>query len=171
MCDTISTVKASIIFGGLSLVSGTTFAYICLGLACASLATYTAQHQALSKKLARLEDAIKVAEGLLKRAKSECARGQVDLLDAENRLLQAKVLASEIQTQILDAGGVTLLFESTVELDRGLSARVAVCCESLKKYLQGTRGIRRSISRCRKEVEKTHTSMLVSIFAAKINNF
>ncbi|KAJ7130176.1 hypothetical protein C8R44DRAFT_872014 [Mycena epipterygia] len=160
MCDTVSTVKASIIFGVLSLVSGTTFGYICLGLACASLALYAAQHQMPSKKLARLEDETKVADGLLKRAKSEFARDHVDLLDAESRLLQAKLLASEIQTQMLEAGGLALFFESSVVLDPGLLARVAACYESLKKYLQGARGIRRSISKCRKEVEKTHTSTL-----------
>ncbi|KAJ7120926.1 hypothetical protein C8R44DRAFT_853276 [Mycena epipterygia] len=113
-----------------------------------------------SKKLARLEDAIKVADGLLKRAKSECARDHVDLLDAESRLLQAKLSASEIQSQMFEAGGVTLLFESNIMFDRSLWDSIAACCESLKNYLQGTRGIMRSISKCSKEIEKTHTSTL-----------
>ncbi|KAJ7099711.1 hypothetical protein C8R44DRAFT_888403 [Mycena epipterygia] len=161
MCDTFSTVKTTVIFSALSsLMSGTTLGYICLGLACASLAMYAVHHQMPSEKLARLEDAIKVVEGVLKRAKSECAMGQVDLLDAESHFLQANLLASEIQTQMLEAGGVTLLFKSNVVLDRSLSARVAACCESLKKYLQGARGITRSIRKCRKEVEETHTSTL-----------
>ncbi|KAJ7123719.1 hypothetical protein C8R44DRAFT_151905 [Mycena epipterygia] len=160
MCDTIPTLQTSIAAGTQSLVSGTTFGYICLAVGSASPAIYAAHHYRPSKKLARLEDAIKVTEGILKRAKEDCARDHVDLLDVEDRLLQAKVSASDIQSQMLEAGGVPSLFESNVVLDRSLSARIAGCYGSWKKYLQTIRGITKSISKCRKEVEKIHTSTL-----------
>ncbi|KAJ7123728.1 hypothetical protein C8R44DRAFT_735359 [Mycena epipterygia] len=163
MCDTIPTLQTSIVAGTQSLVSGSTFGYMCLGLACASPAIYVVYHQLPSKKLARLEDSIKVAEGILKRAKEDCARDHVDLLDLENRLLQLKFSVSEIRSQMLDEPGVPSLFESNVVLDRGLSVRIAGCYGSLKKYLQTIRGITKSISKCRKEVEKIHTSTLCII--------
>ncbi|KAJ7140804.1 hypothetical protein C8R44DRAFT_726521 [Mycena epipterygia] len=160
MCDTLQT-PGPILAETQSLVSGTTFGYyICLAFACASPAIYAAHHQVPSKKLARLEDEIQVAEGILKGAKEDCApRHHADLLDIEGRLLQAKLSASEIQSQMLEAGGVTLL-ESNAVLDRSLSARIAACYGSLKKYLQNTRGMMKSISKCRKEVEKIRTSTL-----------
>ncbi|KAJ7123733.1 hypothetical protein C8R44DRAFT_980978 [Mycena epipterygia] len=160
MCDAISTLHSSIIFSALSLVSGNMFGYICLGLACASLAIYVACYHLPSKKLARLEDGIKVAEGFLKRAKSDCARDHVELLDVESRLLQAKFSASKIQSQMLDAGEVSPLFEANAMIDNGLSTRIATCYRSLKKYFQNIRGITMSITKCRKEVENIHISTL-----------
>ncbi|KAJ7140801.1 hypothetical protein C8R44DRAFT_931028 [Mycena epipterygia] len=163
MCDTVPTLQTPgpIISETQYLVSGTTFGYyICLAFACASPAIYAAHHQIPSKKLARLEDAIKVAEGILKGAKEDCApRHHAELLDLEGRLLQAEFSASEIQSQMLKAGGVTLL-ESNAVLDRSLSARIAACYGSLKKYLQNTRGMMKSINKCKKEVEEIRTSTL-----------
>ncbi|KAJ7123722.1 hypothetical protein C8R44DRAFT_784258 [Mycena epipterygia] len=158
MCDTIPTLQTSIAAGTQSLVSGTTFGYICLAVGSASPAIYAAHHYRPSKKLARLEDAIKVAEGILKHAKEDCARDHVDLLDVENRLLQLKFSVSEIRSQMLDEPGVLLLFESNVAL--GFSARMVAWYGSLKKYLQTIRGITKNISKCRKEVEKIRTSTL-----------
>ncbi|KAJ7123721.1 hypothetical protein C8R44DRAFT_980971 [Mycena epipterygia] len=159
MCDIIPTLKTSFV-PAQSLVSGTTFGYICLGLGCASPAIYAAYHHLPSRKLARLEDAIKVAEGILKRAKEDCARDQVELLDIESRLLQAKFSASEIQSRMFEAGGLSPLVESNAVIVRDLSARIAARYVSLKKYLQNARGITKSISKCRKEVEDIHTSTL-----------
>ncbi|KAJ7123718.1 hypothetical protein C8R44DRAFT_852528 [Mycena epipterygia] len=170
MCDTIPTLQTSVVAGTQFLVSGTTFGYMCLAVGSSAAAIYAAHHYRPSKKLARLEDTIKVAEGILKHAKEDCVRDHVDLLDVEDRLLQwvalysrVKVSASEIQSQMLEAGGVPSLFESNVVLDRGLSVRIAGCYGSLKKYLQTIRGITKSISKCRKEVEKIHTSTLCII--------
>ncbi|KAJ7123730.1 hypothetical protein C8R44DRAFT_918011 [Mycena epipterygia] len=163
MCDTIPIPQTSIAAGTQSLVSGTTFGYICLAVGGASGAIYAAHHYLPSKKLVRLEDAIKVTEETLKRAKEDCARDHVDLLDVERRFLQATVSASEIQSQVLDAGKLSSFFEWNVAPNRGLSAgsaRIAGCYRSLKKYLQTVRGIKKSISKCSKEVEKIQTAML-----------
>ncbi|KAJ7123725.1 hypothetical protein C8R44DRAFT_735356 [Mycena epipterygia] len=163
MCNTIPTPQTSIVAGTQSLVSGTTFGYICLALACASLALYVARYYLPSKKLARLEDTIKVAEGDLKRAKEDCARDHVDLLDVERRFLQATVSVSEIQSQVLDAGKLSSFFEWNVTPDGGLSAgsaRIVGCYRFVKKYLQTVRGITKSISKCSKEIEMIQTAML-----------
>ncbi|KAJ7123713.1 hypothetical protein C8R44DRAFT_875877 [Mycena epipterygia] len=159
MCDVVPPMQTSIV-AAQSLVSGTTFGYICVGLGCVSPAIYAAYHHLPSKKLARLEDAIKVAEGILKRAKEECARDQVELLDVESRLLQAELAASEIQSRMFNAGGLSPLVESNAVIVRDLSARIAACYVFLKKYLQDARGITKSISKCRKEVEDIYTSTL-----------
>ncbi|KAJ7123732.1 hypothetical protein C8R44DRAFT_152032 [Mycena epipterygia] len=166
MYDTVPPIQTSIV-AAQSLVSGTTFGYICLGLGCVSPVIYAAYHHLPSKKLARLEDAIKAAEELLKRAKADCARDRLELMDVESRLLQAKWLASEIQSQMLEAGGLSTLFESNAVIARDLSARISACYGSLKKYLQGVRGITKSIGKCRKEVERIHTATLVIIQAER----
>ncbi|KAJ7123659.1 hypothetical protein C8R44DRAFT_735299 [Mycena epipterygia] len=160
MHNTASTLHSSIIFGALSLASGTTFGYICLGLGCASLAIYVVHYHLPSEKFARLEDGIKVVEGSLKRAKEDCTRDHVDLLDIESDLLQASLSASEIRSQMLEVGRVFPLSEFNVVIDRGVVGRLAAYCGALKKYLQDVRGITKHIWKCEKEVEKIKTATL-----------
>ncbi|KAJ6578699.1 hypothetical protein DFH09DRAFT_1148107, partial [Mycena vulgaris] len=130
--------------------------YIGLGLATALLLIYAAHQQSPSQRLDRLEDSIKVTEEILEGAKMNCARDQVEVMRSGNRLRQyvhprsrspeyntdfrAKILASKIQTRMLEAEDTTW-----------------------EKYLQAIRGILQSIDKCRVEVKEIRTSTLVSL--------
>ncbi|KAJ7123717.1 hypothetical protein C8R44DRAFT_735349 [Mycena epipterygia] len=61
---------------------------------------------------------------------------------------------------MFEAGGLSPLVEANAVIVHDLSARIAARYVSLKKYLQNARGITKSISKCRKEVEDIHTSTL-----------
>ncbi|KAJ7704011.1 hypothetical protein B0H17DRAFT_1175727 [Mycena rosella] len=135
MCD--STLKTSLILGALSLVPGSTFGYLGLGLASASLTVYVAHHYSPSQRLVRLEGAIKATEEMLERARLNCTRDQVELIEEGRRLLQANLSASKIQTQILEGRG--------------------------KEYFNNFRGIMQNIDKCGQEVKAIQTSTLLTI--------
>jgi hypothetical protein len=86
MCDSISTLQTSFLFAALSLVPNNIFRYLTLGLIVASLAIYAVHQASPTKRLARLEDAIKETKGILERAMLDCARDLVDLMDRMDRL-------------------------------------------------------------------------------------
>ncbi|KAJ7704029.1 hypothetical protein B0H17DRAFT_1193950 [Mycena rosella] len=138
MCD--STLKTSLILGALSLVPGNTFGYLGFGLASASLTVYAAHHYSPSQRLMRLEGAIKATEEMLEHARLDCTRDQVELIEEGPHLLQAKLSASKIQTQILEGRG--------------------------KEYFKNVREILQNIDKCRQEVKAIQTSTLVSTFAS-----
>ncbi|KAJ7366179.1 hypothetical protein DFH08DRAFT_797181 [Mycena albidolilacea] len=80
-----------------------------------ALVIYTVNRQRPSHKLARVECAIEVCEETLKYAKSNCARNHLELTDATRRLLEAKLSASKIETQLLETqcynmGGIGGIF-------------------------------------------------------------
>ncbi|KAJ6578701.1 hypothetical protein DFH09DRAFT_1310679 [Mycena vulgaris] len=118
--------------------------YIGLGLATASLLIYAAHYQSPSQTFDRLENSIKVTEEILEGAKMDCARDQVELMRRENRLRQAKILASKIQSRMLEAEDTTW-----------------------EEYFQAIRGIMQSIDKCRREVKEIQTSTLLTIEAER----
>ncbi|KAF7356279.1 hypothetical protein MVEN_00959700 [Mycena venus] len=143
MCDTIST---SIIFGALSLVPENR--YIVLTLGSATLIIYAANRQRPSHKLSRIEDAIQVAEETLERAKADCARKHMELVDGARRLLKAKLSASIIQAQLLEPRSITTRKEFV-------------------EYLRKVKGIMQSINQCAKDVKEIQTSTLLTIEAER----
>ncbi|KAJ7457101.1 hypothetical protein FB451DRAFT_1275930 [Mycena latifolia] len=144
MCDTISTLQASVMMSTLSLVAGNTSRYIGLGLASASLGVYAAHHQSPSQKLARLEDALMATEEILEHAKLDCARNRVELMESETQLLQAKLAVSKIQSQMLEARDTTW-----------------------NEYFQNIIGIWKSIKKCEKDIKQIQTSTLLTIEAER----
>ncbi|KAJ7704007.1 hypothetical protein B0H17DRAFT_1326725 [Mycena rosella] len=101
MSNAISTLQTSLILGALSLVPGNTSPYITLGLASVLLAVYAVHHYGPTQRRARLEDAIMATETILEGAKLDCAKDHMTLVERGRRLLEAKLLASNIQTKIL----------------------------------------------------------------------
>ncbi|KAJ7876446.1 hypothetical protein B0H14DRAFT_3130398 [Mycena olivaceomarginata] len=148
MCDAAST--ASIIFGALSLLPGNR--YILGALVSAGLIIYIANHQRLSHKLGRIERAIEACEETLKHAKSNCARNHVELMDRTRRLLEAKLSASKIQTQLLETRSVTTW-------------------EELVEYLQNLRDNVQNINQCAKDVKEIRRSTLLTIEAERQREF
>ncbi|KAJ7757298.1 hypothetical protein B0H14DRAFT_3598949 [Mycena olivaceomarginata] len=128
--------------GALSLLPGSR--YITLGLLSAALVIYTINRQRPSHKLARVECAIEVCEETLKYAKSNCVRNHLELTDATRRLLEAKLSASKIETQLLETHNVTTW-------------------EELVEYLQNLHEMVQNINQCAKDVKEIQRSTLVSI--------
>ncbi|KAJ7792096.1 hypothetical protein B0H14DRAFT_178842 [Mycena olivaceomarginata] len=147
MCDAVST---SIIFGALSLLPGNR--YIPLGLLPAALIVYTVNRQRPSHKLARVERAIEACEETLKHAKSNCARNHVELTDRMRRLLEVKLSASKIQSQLLETHNVATW-------------------EELVEYLLNQREIIQKINQCAKDVKEIQTSTLLTIEAERQREF
>ncbi|KAJ6578709.1 hypothetical protein DFH09DRAFT_1361099 [Mycena vulgaris] len=139
MPDTISKLQI-FVFTAISLASVTTQRYIGLGLATTSLILFAAHHQSPSHRLDRLENSIEVTEEILERAQIDCTRDQVELMRRGNRLRQAKILASKIQTRMLEAEDTTW-----------------------EEYFKAIRGIMQSIDKCRREVKEIRTSTLLTI--------
>ncbi|KAJ7876441.1 hypothetical protein B0H14DRAFT_3130395 [Mycena olivaceomarginata] len=148
MCDAAST--ASIIFGALSLLPGNR--YILGALVSAGLIIYTANRQRPSHKLGRVERAIEACEETLKHAKSNCARNHVELTDGMRRLLEAKLSASKIQTQLLETHSITTW-------------------EELVEYLQNLHYIVKNINQCAKNVKEIQRSTLLTIEAERQREF
>ncbi|KAJ7872228.1 hypothetical protein B0H13DRAFT_2669469 [Mycena leptocephala] len=121
MCGTIS---ISIILGALALVPSITSRY------------------APAQKFAKLEDAIKALEEILERAKaaSNYTWNHMEMIDAGCRLLQAKLSASTIQSQLLEMHSATW-----------------------KTYFKSIRAILQIINQCVKEVKEIQTAMLLII--------
>ncbi|KAJ7896919.1 hypothetical protein B0H13DRAFT_2338018 [Mycena leptocephala] len=138
MCDAVST---SIILGTLALVPGTISRYVCLALASASV-FLAARHQSSAQRFTKLEDAIKDLEDILERAKtaSSYARNHLEVIDVGCRLLQVKLSASKIQSDLLDMRNATW-----------------------KAYFKSIRAILRTIDQCAKEAKEIQTAMLLII--------
>ncbi|KAJ7896924.1 hypothetical protein B0H13DRAFT_2275916 [Mycena leptocephala] len=139
MCDTVST---SIIFGVLALVPGTASRYVCLALPCMSFMFYASRQWGTAQKFTKLEDAIEALEEILERAKaaSSYARNHMEVVDAGCRLLQVKLSASQIQSQLL-----------------------AMRSATWKTYFKNIRAILQTIDQCTKEVKEIQTAMLLII--------
>ncbi|KAF8218206.1 hypothetical protein K438DRAFT_1747418 [Mycena galopus ATCC 62051] len=147
LCDDgMGDISTLLILWALSLVPGNTFRSIILGLGAASaVVIYAATHQSPSHQLRRVEDAIKVAEEIVKCAKANCLRDQVELMDSARRLLDAKLSVSKIQTRLLEMRGIG----------------------TWEEYLQNLRGILQNITECAKKVKKIQTSTLLTIEAER----
>ncbi|KAJ7704048.1 hypothetical protein B0H17DRAFT_1127084 [Mycena rosella] len=144
MGNAISTLQTSLIFGTLSLMPGNTSRYITLGLAFASLAIYAAHHYGPTQRLARLEDVITATEEIMEGAKLDCARDHMTLVERERRLLETKLAASKIQTQILEARDKTW-----------------------EEYFQAIKEIMEKITECTKDVKGIQTATLLTIEAER----
>ncbi|KAJ7757305.1 hypothetical protein B0H14DRAFT_3511936 [Mycena olivaceomarginata] len=126
--------------------------YITLGLLSAALVIYTVNRQRPSHKLSRVECAIEVCEETLKYATSNCARNHLELTDTTRRLLEAKLSASKIETQLLETHSVTTW-------------------EGLVEYLQNLRDIVQNINQCAKDVKGIQRSILLTIEAERQRQF
>ncbi|KAJ7704031.1 hypothetical protein B0H17DRAFT_1127055 [Mycena rosella] len=140
----MSALQTSVLSGALAMVPGNTSRYITLGLASASLTLYAAHHYGPSQRLLRLEDTITVTEEILEGAKLGCARDHMTLMERWRRLLKAKLAASKIQTQILEARDKTW-----------------------EEYFQAIKEIMDKITECAKDVKGIHTSTLLTIEAER----
>ncbi|KAJ7858602.1 hypothetical protein B0H14DRAFT_650369 [Mycena olivaceomarginata] len=138
-------IPTSIIFSGLALVAGNAFPYILLGLGAGLFTIYAAKRQTPLYKLGRVEDTIIVTEKIQQHAKANGARDQVKWLEYRQRLLDAKLSASKIQTRLLEARSIKTWEEYL---------------EKVKKNLQ-------NIDECTKEVKDIQTSILLTIEAER----
>ncbi|KAJ7161119.1 hypothetical protein C8R46DRAFT_1038275 [Mycena filopes] len=135
----------TVMFAVLALIPGTASHYIYLGVAgCASLVLYAVARQTPGSQFALLEAGIAATEHILEVAKCNCARDHVELLASEGRLLQVKLSASNIQSQMLEARG-----------------------ESWKMYFQRARGTLRTVKRCAATLKEIQTSLLLTIEAER----
>ncbi|KAJ7474846.1 hypothetical protein FB451DRAFT_1246801 [Mycena latifolia] len=143
MCDNITyTLQSSIFIWALSLIPSSIFFYVIPALVCTSLVIYAAHRIWPSTRLERLNNALTTTTDILARAKSECLRDQLDLVDGEGRLLQAKLSASKIQTSLLEARDA-----------------------SWEGYLHKIRAISHNLDRCERQVRELQTSTLLIIEA------
>ncbi|KAF7356287.1 hypothetical protein MVEN_00960500 [Mycena venus] len=140
MCDPAS---ASTILWALSLMPGNR--YILVGVISASFIIYAVTRHRPSYQLGQLEDAIRVAEKILKYAKANCERKHVELVDGTHCLLKVKLSVSKIRTRLLET--------------RGIRTGVG--------YLRNVRQIIQSINQCAKEVKQIQTSTLLIIEAER----
>ncbi|KAJ7603198.1 hypothetical protein DFH06DRAFT_1394240 [Mycena polygramma] len=135
-----------VIFWGLSLiVPSNILRYTTLGLALLSLTVYVVNCQFPTHKLARVEDAIQVADRTLKNARAECTWDIVDLMESTGQLLEVKVSVSDIQSRLLKTHDIV----------------------EWKEYLHEIKEILQSIDKCAKEVRKIRTSTLLTVEAER----
>ncbi|KAJ7726818.1 hypothetical protein DFH07DRAFT_970349 [Mycena maculata] len=139
MCDPVASLKSSAIFWLTSLLPATVASYTGLGLTSASLAIYIIHRQSPPEKLSRLKDTIKAGENILKHTKWECPREYVNLIGIGERLLEAKLSASQIQSRIWRAANE----------------------ENWKDYAKTMWEILKSIDKCAKEVKKIQRDALL----------
>ncbi|KAJ7159269.1 hypothetical protein C8R43DRAFT_1124480 [Mycena crocata] len=144
MFDKISTVKFSPMVFILYLIPATLAPYISIGLTSAYLIIYAVHSLCPVKMLRRLENAIKTTEEDMGRAKVECMREHVELMDGARRLFEVKLSASKIQTKMFEARKQTG-----------------------KKYVQEIRGIMQDIYKCAKDVKDIQTATLLTIEAER----
>ncbi|KAF8123964.1 hypothetical protein K438DRAFT_1792005 [Mycena galopus ATCC 62051] len=148
MCNPIS--ASAILFGAVSLLPDNR--YIVLGLASTSGILYIANGQRPSNKLAGVKNAIESVEESLRRAKEECMRSHLEVVDLGGSLFEAKLSASKVQTRMLDTPRVTTYKE-------------------VVQYLQYGWDIIQDIMKCAKEVEEIHTKTLRIIEAERQHQF
>ncbi|KAF7356289.1 hypothetical protein MVEN_00960700 [Mycena venus] len=131
---------SAMLLGALSLMPGNR--YILLGFISASLIIYASIRLRPSRQLGQVENEIKIAEETLKRAKSDCARNQVELMDARVQPIFLRQRTRNVTTW-----------------------------KELVEYLQEMRGIAQSINQCAKEVKEIHISTLRTIEAERRRQF
>ncbi|KAJ7750901.1 hypothetical protein B0H16DRAFT_1549480, partial [Mycena metata] len=82
------TLSASIVLWLISPVLGNTLRYIILAFVLTAFAAYAVDLCSASRRLARLEDAIKAAEAILTRATENCSRDYLELMGLADCLIQ-----------------------------------------------------------------------------------
>ncbi|KAF8171358.1 hypothetical protein K438DRAFT_1773205 [Mycena galopus ATCC 62051] len=115
--------------------------YILLSFLSSSGIVYIVNGQRPAKRLTRLENAIKSAEGTLKHAKKDCMRNHLELVNLTSHFFKAKLLASKIQMRILEPHSATTWKE-------------------FAEYLQNAWEIMRDILQCAKKVKEIRISTL-----------
>ncbi|KAF8144527.1 hypothetical protein K438DRAFT_2101856 [Mycena galopus ATCC 62051] len=148
MCNPIS--ASAILFTAVSLLPDNRYILLCL--ASTSGILYIKNGQCPSNKLAGLENSIQSVEESLQRVKEECMRSHLEVVDLGGRLFEAKLLASKVQTRMLDTPSVTTYKEFV-------------------QWLQYMRNIMRDIAKCTKEVEEIRTKTLRIIEAERQHQF
>ncbi|KAJ6531384.1 hypothetical protein DFH09DRAFT_1326541 [Mycena vulgaris] len=104
MCDSAYTpLQSGVLFWALSLVPINIFRYVGLGAAAVSGMIYAAHYHHPSTRLGRLNNMVATTTEIIIRARSECLRDHVTLVEEEHRLLRAKLCASKIQSRLLEA--------------------------------------------------------------------
>ncbi|KAJ7893984.1 hypothetical protein B0H13DRAFT_1886150 [Mycena leptocephala] len=128
--------------GALALLPGTTSRYVFLTLACMSFVFFAARHQGPAQKFSKLEDAIEALEEIFERAKvaSSYARNDMEVIDAGCSLLQVKLSASKILSNLLEMRSATW-----------------------KIHFKNIRAILQAINQCAQEVKGIRTAMLLII--------
>ncbi|KAJ7042999.1 hypothetical protein C8F04DRAFT_1075667 [Mycena alexandri] len=126
------TLSVSIILWLISPVLGNTLRYIILALILAAFTAYAVNLFSPSRRLIRLEDAIKTVEDILARAMESCSRDYLELMDLADCLIHVEISASKIRIQLLNAS-------------------------SLEKW---SLKIMERINECTKKVEEINTSVL-----------
>ncbi|KAJ6480285.1 hypothetical protein C8R45DRAFT_1100874 [Mycena sanguinolenta] len=135
--------SSSLLFFTLSLIPSNVLRYPALGVAAISLVVYSICSNLPSAGLTQVNDAIIVVDGILTRAKAECMRDHLLLVECEIGLLRTKLSASEIHSQILEIHAM-----------------------SWKHYLQNRIAISKSLARSERELRAIQTSLLLLIEAA-----
>ncbi|KAF8171354.1 hypothetical protein K438DRAFT_2058297 [Mycena galopus ATCC 62051] len=130
MCDTAPT---SILLGALSLLPDNCYFSVALGLA--GLILHIINGHRPSNKLGRVEGAIESVAGTLKHAKEDYPWIHAELMGVTSRLLEATLLASKIQTRMLEPRNV-------------------ITWKEFVEYLQNSWEIMQDISQCAKSVKE-----------------
>jgi hypothetical protein len=159
MCDayTSGPLLSSVLFWTLSLIPSKTLHYVGLGAATASILIYAAQYNHPATRHARLNTAISATTEIMERAKSQCRRDQLDLIEAERRLFQCGACL------LLDLFVLIIFFRAK------LCASQMQCClleardGSWKIYFEKIRAIAPSLHRCESLVREIQTSALVGV--------
>ncbi|KAF8166927.1 hypothetical protein K438DRAFT_2064939 [Mycena galopus ATCC 62051] len=136
MCDTVPT---SILLGALSLLPDNR--YISVALSLAGLILHIINGHCPSNKLGRVGGAIESVDGTLKRAKEDYPWIYAELMSVTNRLLEARLLTSKIQTRMLEPCSVTSWKEFAA-------------------YIQNSWEIMRDILKCAKNVKEIQVSAM-----------
>ncbi|KAJ7202132.1 hypothetical protein GGX14DRAFT_463926 [Mycena pura] len=119
-CD--SPLRSSILIWLFSLIPANIFHYMTLGAAAGSLVLFAAHRQMPSLRHHRLNSAIKNTAEVLTRAKTECPRDHLTLAEEETKLAQARLSASKVHSQLLEARDAcwTSYFQLIWKISQGL---------------------------------------------------
>ncbi|KAJ6622656.1 hypothetical protein B0H10DRAFT_1944556 [Mycena sp. CBHHK59/15] len=98
-----------------------------MGIGAATTVVYVVHIKRPSALLRQLKDTIQETEKIIDSAKSQCARDQLNLVAEGVRLLQIKVLVSEMQSGILESEDMTW------KKYRLLSKRILECKQDVRK--------------------------------------
>ncbi|KAF7378088.1 hypothetical protein MSAN_00233000 [Mycena sanguinolenta] len=138
-----SELSSSILFFTLSLIPINILRYPALVLAAISVVVYSIYRNPPSARLIQVNDVIVVVDGILTRAKVECMRDHLLLVEYEARLLRTKLSASKIRSYLLELRAM-----------------------SWKHSLQNGMTISRNLAKCERELRDIQTSLLLLIESA-----
>ncbi|KAJ6480288.1 hypothetical protein C8R45DRAFT_1100877 [Mycena sanguinolenta] len=134
-----SKLPSSLLFFTLSLIPSNIIRYPALVLAVISLMVYSIYNNPPSARLTQVNNVIIVVDGILTQGKAKCIRDYLLLAECETRLLQTKLSASKIHSDLLELDAMTW-----------------------KRYLQNIMAISRSLAKCERELRDIERSLLAS---------